>query len=327
MGRFRKVDSRIWNDEKFRALSERGQLCFFYLLTHPHMTSLGAMRATPEGLAAELGLSTRAYRRQLGAMVDSGMVEIDTRASFVALPNFLRYNLPESPNVIKAWASALDLIPECPLKIQAVRRACAATEEIASASQSPDTWRKAFREAFGEGFGEDYPEDFGKAMPNPEPEPEPKPEQNALPMESGSVAEREPEPEFVTWWASEDLRRDLRRAGVRDLAHLASLPRAFAGPTGARPRAINAVGMVLRGLETGKRRPVNWAKSVFASKGAGQEPAEAILERLAAALRGPPPEPSGNPYGRTMAERCGEPSLIGDLIAAEVAAAEERAQR
>ena len=54
MGRYRKIDPRIWNDEAFRALSDRGKLVFLFILTHPHMTSLGAMRASTLGLAAEL---------------------------------------------------------------------------------------------------------------------------------------------------------------------------------------------------------------------------------------------------------------------------------
>ena len=46
MGKYRKVDPKIWNDEKFRELSDSAKLLFLFLLTHPHMTPLGAMRAT-----------------------------------------------------------------------------------------------------------------------------------------------------------------------------------------------------------------------------------------------------------------------------------------
>ncbi len=54
MARYRKVDPKIWNDEKFRALSDDGKLAFFMLLTHPHMTAVGAMRAMPSGMASEM---------------------------------------------------------------------------------------------------------------------------------------------------------------------------------------------------------------------------------------------------------------------------------
>ena len=44
MSRYRKVDPRIWNDEKFRTLTDNGKLVFFMLLTQPF---LSYARATP----------------------------------------------------------------------------------------------------------------------------------------------------------------------------------------------------------------------------------------------------------------------------------------
>lgn len=156
MARYRKIDSRIWNDEKFRGLSDRGKLVFFMLLTHPHMTSIGAMRASAEGLAAEMGWLPKAFREAFEEGFSKGMVKYDPEASFVWLPRFLKYNAPESPNVLKAWGSALDLLPECALKASAIQNV------------------KDFAEGLTEAFQKALPEVFAKAMPNPEPEPEPK---------------------------------------------------------------------------------------------------------------------------------------------------------
>jgi hypothetical protein len=46
VSRYRKLDVRLWNDTKFRALSDNGKLAFIFTLTHPGMTMIGAMRAT-----------------------------------------------------------------------------------------------------------------------------------------------------------------------------------------------------------------------------------------------------------------------------------------
>ena len=54
MARYRKIETRIWNDQKFNELSDDGKLLLLMLLTHPHLTSIGAMRATLPGLASEL---------------------------------------------------------------------------------------------------------------------------------------------------------------------------------------------------------------------------------------------------------------------------------
>src|SRR5262245_45397768 len=123
MALFRKIDPRIWNDGKFRSLSDDSRLVFLFILTHPGLTALGAMRATVPGLAAEIGWQPRRLRAALVALSERGMIEIDEAAAFVCAPNFLRYNEPNGPNsVIKAWPSALNLIPECGGKADLVAR-------------------------------------------------------------------------------------------------------------------------------------------------------------------------------------------------------------
>lgn len=154
MAHYRKIDSRIWNDRKFRSLSKDGKLVFFLLLTHPHMTALGAMRATPEGLAAEMGWPAKDFREAFEEALSKGMAKYDPHACFVWLPNFLKYNRPESPNVVKAWAAALDLLPECRLKDELIQDV------------------KAFTEGLTEAFQKALPEVFAKSMPNQEQEQE-----------------------------------------------------------------------------------------------------------------------------------------------------------
>jgi hypothetical protein len=154
MSRYRKIDQRIWNDEKFRALSDEGKLVFFMLLTHPAMTMLGAMRATIGGLAEELGWKSEAFRKAFEEALSKGMAEHDPGAHLIALPNFLKYNKPESPNVVKSWGSAFDLLPECTLKTLVAARS------------------RAYAEAMSEGFAEALPKAFAKTMPNQEQEQE-----------------------------------------------------------------------------------------------------------------------------------------------------------
>lgn len=152
MSRYRKVDVRIWNDEKFATLSDRGKLAFLFVLTHPNLTALGAMRATNAGMAAELKWPEEAFREGFGEVLSKGIAKQDEQASFVWLVNFLRYNRPESPNVVKAWVGAIDLIPECQLKVAMLQR----TAEFASGLG------EAFMKALPKAFLEALP----KGMPN-----------------------------------------------------------------------------------------------------------------------------------------------------------------
>ena len=162
MARYRKIDPRIWNDEKFRTMSHEGQRLFLFVLTHPALTMIGAMRATQSGLSEELGLDAKAFREAFGEALSKGMLKYDEKAFLLWLPNFLKYNAPESPNVVKSWGSALDLLPECDLR----------KEVLSSAKAFISTMSKAFTEALPKAFKEALPKTMSKTIPNQEQEQE-----------------------------------------------------------------------------------------------------------------------------------------------------------
>jgi len=200
LSRYRKIDPRVWNDEKFRQLPDDAKLVFFMLLTHPHMTAIGAMRASLSGLAEELGWEAKAFREAFAKVCDKGMAEHDGKACLVALPNFLRYNSPESPNVIKAWVGSLDLLPECTLKSRVVARS------------------KAFAEGLSKGFAEALPEAFAKGMPyqEQEQEQEPKQEQKQEPRAPRSAAPRASRfDDFWSAWPQSERKQDRKKCADR----------------------------------------------------------------------------------------------------------------
>jgi len=140
---YRKVATEIWGDKKFKALSNDAKLAFLFILTHPYQTSLGAMRHSFEGLTKELaGVDTKAFAELLSA----GMVKYDDDACFIWLPNFLEYNKPDNPNVVKSWGRPLGLLPECELKSKLISHVI--------------TFLKGFSEPFQKGL----PDCFGNGM-------------------------------------------------------------------------------------------------------------------------------------------------------------------
>lgn len=159
MAKYRKIDPRIWNDAKFRSLGDDGQLAFLFILTHPSMTALGAMRATIEGLAAEKGWQAGRMSDAIGHAMRHGMLEANGEACYMGVPNFLRYNPPEGPNsVSKAWLDALDLIPECPEKLLLIGRSVAflkrqKPEYIKQLGGSLDAMRHAMRDGMSDPSG------------------------------------------------------------------------------------------------------------------------------------------------------------------------------
>jgi hypothetical protein len=185
--RYRKISVQIWGDEKVRRLSNDGKLAFIFVLTHPNMTSLGAMRGTISGLATELKVSIKAFQEAFR----EGLLEACEEASLIIAPNFLWHNAPESPNVIRSWGTIADSIPECSLQRKHFQMV------------------KAFVEGLGEAFQEAFTDTFGKALPNPEHEHEHEHEQNVTtPLPPKGNGTRKPKsqpvysPAFEAFYAS-----------------------------------------------------------------------------------------------------------------------------
>jgi hypothetical protein len=159
VAKYRKIDPRIWNDQDFRPLSDSAKLVFLFLLTHPHLTAIGAMRGTAVGLASELGWSEKDFRKAFAELLRKPFLKVCETASYIGIPNFIKYNQPENPNVLKSWESALDYIPECDFKWQLIQDV------------------KAFAEGLGKAFAEALPKAFAKGIRKPLPNHEQEQEQ------------------------------------------------------------------------------------------------------------------------------------------------------
>lgn len=182
MAKYRKISQKIWNDAKFRALSDNAKLVFFMLLTHPQTSALGTLRAFPQGLAPEIGWSEKDFRQAFQEVIDKGMVKCAERAGLIWLPNFMRYNAPESPNVLKSWAGALDDCPECALKNEVFESVRAFSEGM------KEPFRKAFQDTF--------------RQPSPNQEQEQEQEQNTplTPQRGKRAAKKDYSEEFELFW-------------------------------------------------------------------------------------------------------------------------------
>ena len=158
MSRYRKIDTRMWGDVRFRELSSpdpSGKYLWMFLLTGPQTSNIpGLFRAGEMALAEELGWSLEGFRKAFAEPLSKGLVKADWNARVVWVPNAIKYNLPENPNVVKSWSSTWDEIPECALKIEAYERL------------------KAFTEGLGEGFGKAFVKGCAKGMANQEQEQE-----------------------------------------------------------------------------------------------------------------------------------------------------------
>lgn len=193
--RYRKVEVRTWGDEKFRELSPMppsGQGLWLFLICGPHTGPIpGLFRAGRAAMAEELGWEMEAFDKAFGEVLQQGMAKADFRARVVWVPKAIKHNRPESPNVVRSWASEFDLIPECSLKWEAL---AALRDCIYGLGES---FAKAFDEAFGKASGKPSP----KAMPNQEQEQEQ--EQEELlppnPPQAGGKSRKRPKSDRVAF--------------------------------------------------------------------------------------------------------------------------------
>lgn len=153
MARYRKVEVRTWNDDRFRSLSPIppcAQGLWLWLLTGPRTTNIpGIVVGTDAVMAAELQWSLEAFRKAFSEIANEGMAKACWKAGLVWLPNATRpgesRNKPESPNVIRSWRDTWDEIPECELKLE--------------------VWQQL--KAFAESFGKSFPQAFREACRKP----------------------------------------------------------------------------------------------------------------------------------------------------------------
>jgi hypothetical protein len=174
--RYRKIEVRMWGDEKFRTLSPlppSAQGLWLFLLTGPHTGPIpGLFRAGRAALAEELGWPQEAFDEAFEEVFRLGMAKADWRARVVWIPNAIKCNPPQSPNVVTSWAGEWHLIPECSLKAEAYRT----IESVTYHSGEP--FRKAFDKAFQK--------PPVKTLPNQEQEQEQEQESSSSEQESRS---------------------------------------------------------------------------------------------------------------------------------------------
>ena len=155
-GPWRPVFIRLWQDEKFLALSQDARYLWLYLLTGPHTCQIPGLSCAGErGLAESLGWELKAFREAFLQIERKAMVEVDWKACVVWLPSAIKYDPPSSPNVVKSWPKAVQMIPPCDLRDRAIVR-------LGRFLRAED-----FAEAFSKAFTKAFPSVRVKPLPKP----------------------------------------------------------------------------------------------------------------------------------------------------------------
>ena len=145
MGKYRKIETNIWNDSKFFSLGFTGKLSFLYILTHPNLTMLGAMRASIDGVISEVSNNKdekRLYKKGFKEVIKLGLIQVSEHPPCIWVPSFLRYNKPESKNVIAAWGKTVDMLPDGEIKNNVIKAVQGLKEDL------PESFKKSLDKVF-----------------------------------------------------------------------------------------------------------------------------------------------------------------------------------
>ncbi len=112
---YTKVESRFWQDEKMRAISDDARYLMLYFLTSPHRNILGFYFLPSLYACFDLGWDEKRFQEGLQELLQTGRVKYDASAHVILIENYLKHNPLENPNQVKSAIEKLEEMPQTPL--------------------------------------------------------------------------------------------------------------------------------------------------------------------------------------------------------------------
>ena len=112
--KYRKIDTRIWDDEKFEELAPLEKLVAFNVLTG-QSNRVGLFKLSLGKGAEQTGMSADSYGIAIGRVCDTLNWGFDKTRSVVFIPSWFKYNPPENPKHLAGCLSDLHEIPQTDL--------------------------------------------------------------------------------------------------------------------------------------------------------------------------------------------------------------------
>lgn len=112
---YTRVESRFWQDEKMRTVSDDARYLMLYLLTSPHRNIMGFYFLPSPYACFDLGWDEKRFNKALQELLEVGTIKYDPHAHVVLIQNYLKHNVLENPNQVKSAIEKLNEMPQTPL--------------------------------------------------------------------------------------------------------------------------------------------------------------------------------------------------------------------
>lgn len=109
---YTRVESRFWQDEKMRTVSDDARYLMLYLLTSPHRNIMGFYFLPSPYACFDLGWNEERFKKALQELLQTGGVAYDETTHMMLIKNYLKHNPLENPNQVKSAIEKLNEMPQ-----------------------------------------------------------------------------------------------------------------------------------------------------------------------------------------------------------------------
>jgi len=114
-GRYCRIKTKFWTDEKMRKRSDDAKLLALYLLSSPHANMIGCYVLPKLYACEDLGWSPQRFGKAFAELLQDGFVKYDEETRLLLIPNYLKHNPIENKNQAIAAAKVVIELPRSPL--------------------------------------------------------------------------------------------------------------------------------------------------------------------------------------------------------------------
>ncbi len=116
--RYYRVSTRFWTDERSSKWPRDVQYLALFLLTCRHRELEGIFVLPLHHITADLHLTVKKVKKCIGVLTENGFLRYDPATKVMLIRNALKYQCPESENVIKGAIRRIVDLPQSPLLIE-----------------------------------------------------------------------------------------------------------------------------------------------------------------------------------------------------------------